>query len=145
VKLKGKVALVTGGDSGVGLATAKLFAAQGAFVYICGLRRTELQQAATEIGGSVAAFPADVSNLADLDGVYKAIAADGRRLDILMANAGAGTCVPLASITEAHYDATFDTNVKGLLFTVQKALPHFNNGGSIILTGSWTYGTAGFA
>ena len=87
-------------------------------------------------GESVAAIPADVSNLADLEAVYQAIAADGRRLDVLVANAGAGAYVPLVSITEDHYDNTFDTNVKGVLFTVQKALANFNDGGSIILTGS---------
>lgn len=134
--LEGKVALVTGGNSGIGLAAAKLFAAQGAFVYICGRRQAELQQAAVGIGDTVTAIPADVSKLADLDAAYQRIAADGRRLDVLLANAGAGTYMPLASITEEHYDTTFDTNVKGLLFTVQKALPLFNDGGSIILTGS---------
>jgi NAD(P)-dependent dehydrogenase (short-subunit alcohol dehydrogenase family) len=136
MKLKGKVALVTGGNSGIGLAAAKLLAAHGAFVYICGRRPAELQQAVKAIGCGVSAIPADVSNLADLDRVYRVIADDGRRLDILLANAGSGTYASLESITEEHYDGIFDTNVKGVLFTVQKALAHFNDGGSIILTAS---------
>ncbi len=135
-RLQGKTALITGGNSGIGLATARLFVAEGAFVYICGRRKVELQQAEADIGHSVAAIQADVSNLSDLDAVYAAVAADGRRLDVLMANAGAGESLPLSSINEEHFDKTFGANVKGLLFTVQKALPHFKDGASIILTGS---------
>ena len=128
-KLQGKVAVITGGTQGIGLATAKLFASEGAYVFITGRRQKELDEAVASIGGSVTGVRGDVLNLADLDRLYESVKAKGR-IDVLFANVGLGGFVPLGSITEAYYDKTFDTNVKGLLFTVQK------DGASIILTGS---------
>jgi len=135
-KLEGKIALVTGGSTGIGLATAKQFVAEGAYVFITGRRQPELDAAVKTIGSNVTAIRADASNLADLDALYAQITKEKGRLDVLFANAGGGEFAPLGSITEEHFDKTFDTNVKGLLFTVQKALPLIPDGGSIILNAS---------
>ncbi|WP_428395651.1 SDR family NAD(P)-dependent oxidoreductase [Lichenicoccus sp.] len=135
-RLEGKVAVVTGANSGIGLATAKLFAREGARLFITGRRLAELDSAASEIGGTVRAVQGDVSNLADLDRLYDIIRAEAGMIDVLFANAGGGAFARLDEITEDHYDRTFATNVKGTLFTVQKALPLLRDGSSIILTGS---------
>jgi NAD(P)-dependent dehydrogenase (short-subunit alcohol dehydrogenase family) len=134
-KLEGKVAVITGGTAGIGLAAAKLFAAEGAYVFITGRRQKELDDAVKEIGDNVAGVQGDVANLADLDRLYETVAANGR-IDILFANAGLGEFARLEDVTEEHFDKIFGINVKGALFTVQKALPLLNDGGSIILTGS---------
>jgi NAD(P)-dependent dehydrogenase (short-subunit alcohol dehydrogenase family) len=135
-KLEGKIALVTGGNSGIGLATAKRFVNEGAYVYITGRRRPELDQAVKTIGANVSGVRGDTSNLGDLDKLFAQIKQEKGRLDIVFANAGLGHLAPLGSITEEQYDQTFNVNVKGLLFTVQKALPLIPNGGSIILNAS---------
>ena len=135
-KLDAKVAVVTGGNSGIGLATAKRFAAEGAHVFITGRRQAELDRAAAEIGANTIAVHADSSNLADLDRLYDLVKDKVGRIDILFANAGVGEFAALAEITEDHYDKIFDINVKGVLFTVQKALPLLREGGSIILNAS---------
>ena len=122
-KLEGKIALVTGGNSGIGLATAQRFVKEGAYVYITGRRQPELDQAVKIIGSNVTGVRGDASNLADLDNLYAQIKQEKGRLDIVFANAGLGHLAPLGSITEEQYDQTFNVNVKGLLFTVQKALP----------------------
>ena len=137
-KLDGKVALVTGGTSGIGLATAKQFVAEGAYVFITGRRQTELDAAVETIGKNVTGIQSDVSKLEDLDRLYAAIEQEKGHLDVLFANAGSGEIAPLGSITEAHFDKTFNTNVKGLLFTVQKALPLMSEGASIVLNASTT-------
>ena len=134
--LEGKIALVTGGSSGIGLATAQRFAREGAYVYITGRRQPELDEAVKTIGSRVTAVRADASILADLDKLFAQIKQEHGRLDILFANAGGGSFAPIGSITEEQYDQTFNTNVKGLLFTVQKALPLIPDGGSIILNAS---------
>ncbi|MBD2077150.1 SDR family oxidoreductase [Phormidium sp. FACHB-592] len=146
-KLDGKVALVTGGTSGIGLATSKHFVAEGAYVFITGRRQPELDAAVKGIGKNVTGVQSDVSNLADLDRLYATIKQEQGRLDIIFANAGGGELVPLGSITEEHFDKTFNTNVKGLLFTVQKALPLLPEGASIILNASTTsiMGTPAFS
>jgi NAD(P)-dependent dehydrogenase (short-subunit alcohol dehydrogenase family) len=136
-KLEGKIALVTGGSSGIGLATAQRFAKEGAFVFITGRREAELEKAVASIGADQAkAIRADASNLADLDRLYEEIKKDKGRLDVLFVNAGGGSFAPLGAITEEHYDQTFNTNVKGVLFTVQKALPLIPSGGAIVLNAS---------
>lgn len=135
-KLEGKIALVTGGSSGIGLATAQQFVKEGAYVYITGRRQSELDKAVKTIGKQVTAVQADASKLADLDRLFAQIKDEKGRLDVVFANAGGGSLAPLGSITEEHYDQTFNTNVKGLLFTVQKALPLIPDGGSIILNAS---------
>jgi len=135
-KLEGKVAVITGGNSGIGLATAKRFVAEGAYVFITGRRQAQLDAAVKEIGRNVAGVQGDVANLADLDRLYSAVKASKARVDILFANAGVAEFAPLGSITEDHYDRIFDANVKGLLFTVQKALPLMPDGASIILNAS---------
>ncbi len=135
-KLAGKVAVITGGSSGIGLATAQRFADEGAHVYITGRRQSELDAAVKQIGESAVAVRGDVSNLEDLDRLYDTVKERDGRLDILFANAGGGEFAPLGSITEDHYDKTFGVNVKGLLFSVQKSLPLFKDGGSIILNAS---------
>ena len=135
-KLEGKIAVVTGGTSGIGMATAKGLVAEGAFVFITGRRQAELDKAAAEIGPNAVAVRADSSNLGDLDRLYYLIKTEKGRIDILFANAGGGEFATLGGITEEHYDKTFNTNVKGVLFTVQKALPLFRDGGSIILNAS---------
>jgi len=131
-KLQGKVAVITGATQGIGLATAKLFVSEGAYVFITGRRHKELEEAVASIGSNVTGVQGDASNLADLDRLYESVKARGR-IDILFTNAGLGGFLPLGSITEEHYDQIFDTNVRGLLFTVQKALPLLNDGASIIL------------
>ena len=135
-KLDGKAAVITGGSSGMGLATAKLFVKEGAYVYITGRRQKELDEAAREISKNVTAVQGDVANLADLDRLYAVVKEKHGRMDIVFANAGAGELAPLGRITEQHFDKLFNINVKGLLFTVQKALPLMGDGGSIILNGS---------
>ncbi|MBV9012147.1 MAG: glucose 1-dehydrogenase [Pseudonocardiales bacterium] len=134
-KLQGKVAVITGGTAGIGLATAKLFVKEGAYVFIMGRRKKELDEAVKEIGSNVSGVQGDVAKLADLDRLYEAVKAKGG-VDIVFANAGVGEYVPLGSITEEHFDKLFSINVRGVLFTVQKALPLLSDGGSIILTGS---------
>ncbi|ALO99994.1 Glucose dehydrogenase [Streptomyces hygroscopicus subsp. limoneus] len=141
-QLTGKTAVVTGGTSGIGLAAAQRFAAEGAHVYITGRRKDALDKAAHEIDGNVTAVQADSADLTDLDRLYATIADAGHHIDILFANAGGGTFATLEQVTEEHFDTTFDTNVKGTLFTVQKALPLLNDGASVILTGS-TAGSVG--
>jgi NAD(P)-dependent dehydrogenase (short-subunit alcohol dehydrogenase family) len=135
-KLEGKTALITGGNSGIGLATAKLFAHEGADVFITGRRQEALNAAVAEIGSRAIGVQGDVSNLNDLDRLVAAIKAKGVFLDILFANAGGGTLAPIADVTEEHYYQIFDTNVKGVVFTVQKLLPLIKDGGSIILNSS---------
>ena len=135
-KLEGKIAVITGGSSGIGLATAQRFVKEGAFVYITGRRQTELDTAVKAIGSRVTAVQADASKLADLDKLFEQVKKEKGRVDVVFANAGGGELAPLGSITEEMYDKTFDTNVKGLLFTVQKALPLIPDGGSIILNAS---------
>jgi len=135
-KLEGKIALITGGNSGIGLATAKRFVAEGAYVFITGRREPELAAAAKEIGRNVTGVQGDVSNLVDLDRLFAQIKREKGKLDIVFANAGGARFAPLGKITEEHYDALFNGNVKGLLFTVQKALPLLPDGASIILTAS---------
>src|SRR3954452_24678589 len=135
-KLEGKIALVTGGSTGIGLATAKQFVNEGAYVFITGRREPELAAAAKEIGRNVTSVQGDVSNLADLDRLFAQIKRENGRLDIVFANAGITTITPLAEITEEHYDSLFNSNVKGLLFTVQKALPLMPDGASVILNAS---------
>ena len=134
--LEGKIAIVTGGSSGIGLATAKRFVNEGAHVVITGRREKELKEAAAIIGKNVTTVVGDVSRLDDLDRLYAVVKEKHGHIDILFANAGAGTIAPLAAATEAHFDQTFDVNVKGMFFTVQKALPLFKDGGSIILNSS---------
>ena len=134
-KLQGKVAVVTGGATGIGFATAKRFVDEGAFVFITGRRQKELDEAVKAIGGNVVGVQGDVSKLQDLDRLYETVKAKGK-IDVLVANAGVGEFAPLASLTEEHFDKLFDLNVKGTLFTVQKALTLMNDGGSIILIGS---------
>ena len=148
-KLQGKVAVITGGTTGIGLASAKLFVKEGAYVFITGRRRKELDEAVKAIGSNVTGVQGDVAKLSDLDRLYETIGKKGR-LDIVFANAGLGEFSPLGSITEEFFDKLFNINVKGALFTVQKASPLLNDGGSIILTGSvasvkgtpafWVYG-----
>jgi NAD(P)-dependent dehydrogenase (short-subunit alcohol dehydrogenase family) len=135
-KLDGKVALVTGGNSGIGLATARRFVAEGAFVYITGRRQDSLDAAVKEIGSNVTAVQGDVSKLEDLDRLFAQIKQQKGKLDIVFANAGGGEFVPLGSYTEEHFDKTFNINVKGLVFTVQKALPLLPDGATIVLNGS---------
>jgi NAD(P)-dependent dehydrogenase (short-subunit alcohol dehydrogenase family) len=146
-KLSDKIALVTGGTSGIGLATAKRFAAEGAYVFLTGRREAQLDAAVAEIGASAFGIRGDVSDLADLDRVYGAIREHKGRIDVLFANAGGGALAPLGEITEAHFDNTFDINVRGLLFTVQKALPLMPAGASIVLNASTTttVGTPAFS
>src|SRR3981189_160249 len=128
-KLQGKVAVITGATQGIGLATAKLFVSEGAYVFITGRRHKELEEAVTSIGSNVTGVQGDASNLADLDRLYESVKARGR-IDILFTNAGLGGFLPLGSITEEHYDQIFNTNVRGLLFTVQKALPVLTGAGA---------------
>lgn len=146
-QLEGKIALVTGGTTGIGLATAQELAAQGAQVFITGRRQAELDAAVAAIGPSATGIRADASVMSDLDAVYAQIAKKAGRLDVLFANAGGGDMLPLGAITEEHFDSIFGTNVKGTLFTVQKALPLLSNGASVILTASTTsiQGTAAFS
>jgi NAD(P)-dependent dehydrogenase (short-subunit alcohol dehydrogenase family) len=137
-KLEGKVAVITGGSSGIGLATAKRFVAEGAYVYITGRRKPELDAAVQQIGNHITGVQGDVSNLADLDRLYATVQQQHDHIDIVFANAGLGRSAPLGEISEASFDQVFAVNVKGLLFTVQKALPFLREGGSIVLTASST-------
>jgi NAD(P)-dependent dehydrogenase (short-subunit alcohol dehydrogenase family) len=149
-RLQGKVAVITGGTTGIGFAAAKLFVEEGAYVFITGRRQKELDEAVKAIGNNVTGVQGDVSKVADLDRLYETIKTEGRRIDVVFANAGLGEFAALGSITEEHFDRLFNINVKGVLFTVQKALPLLNDGGSIVLTGSvastkgtpafWVYG-----
>lgn len=141
-KLSGKVAVVTGGTTGIGLAIAKRFATEGASVFITGRRQPELDAAIDAIGFGARGIRADMSNLADIDRLYAAVQQSHEMIDVLVANAGGGEFAPLGAISEEHYERTFATNVKGVLFTVQKALPLLRDGASIILTGS-TAGSTG--
>jgi len=136
MKLKNKVAVITGGNSGIGLATAKRFVAEGAQVFITGRRQNELDAAVKEIGGNVIGSQGDVSKLADLDRLYATVKEKAGRVDVLFANAGGGEFARFGEITEEHFDKTFGINVKGLLFTVQKALPLLPDGASVILNAS---------
>jgi NAD(P)-dependent dehydrogenase (short-subunit alcohol dehydrogenase family) len=135
-KLDGKIALVTGGTSGIGLATAQRFVIEGAYVFVTGRRKAELAAAVKEIGSNVTGVQGDVSNLADLERLFAQIKREKGRLDIVFANAGIAKYAPLGKITEQLYDSMFDINVKGLLFTVQQALPLVPDGGAIILNAS---------
>lgn len=146
-RLNGKIAVVTGGNSGIGLASAIRFAEEGAQVVIVGRRQEELDKALQLIGPGAIAIQGDISNLADLDRIYAQVKATKGRIDIVFANAGLGDFQPIGAITEASFDRTFGINVKGTLFTVQKALPLMSAGGSVILTGSTTatMGTPAFS
>ncbi|MBD8706852.1 MULTISPECIES: SDR family NAD(P)-dependent oxidoreductase [Pseudomonas] len=141
-RLTGKTAVITGGATGIGLAAAKRFIQEGAFVFIYGRRQEALDAAVAELGPKARAITGSVSDEADLDRLYVAVKAERGTLDILFANAGTGSPLKLGEITAAHIDETFETNVKGTIFTVQKALPLMGEGGSIILTGS-SAGTTG--
>ena len=147
-KLAGKIALITGGSSGIGLATAKRFVTEGAHVFVTGRRQENLDAAVKEIGeGSVTAVRADSSQLADLDRLFAIVQEQKGHLDVVFANAGGGSLAPLGQISEEQFDRTFATNVKGVVFTVQKALPLMGEGGTIILNASTTSikGTAAFS
>jgi NAD(P)-dependent dehydrogenase (short-subunit alcohol dehydrogenase family) len=135
-KLEGKIAVITRGNSGIGLATAKRFVTEGAYVFITGRRQKQLDLAVSEIGKNVMGIQSDVSNLADIDKIYTTIKDQKNRIDIIFANAGIAQFAPLEKISEEHFDKIFRINVKGLLFTVQKLLPIFQEGGSIILNAS---------
>jgi NAD(P)-dependent dehydrogenase (short-subunit alcohol dehydrogenase family) len=142
-KLDGKIAVITGGNSGIGLATARRFVDEGAYVFITGRRQSEIDAAVKHIGKNVTGVQGDVSNLGDLDLLYDTVKQQKGQIDVLFANAGVIGLLPLGSITEDHFDKIFNINVKGLLFTVQKALPLFQNSGSIILNAS-VGGSKGF-
>jgi len=135
-KLEGKIAVITGGNSGIGLATAKRFVTEGAYVFITGRRQKQLDLAVSEIGKNVMGIQSDVSNLADIDKIYNTVKDQKNHIDIIFANAGIAQFAPLEKISEEHFDKIFRINVKGLLFTVQKLLPIFQEGGSIILNAS---------
>jgi len=135
-KLDGKIAVITGGNSGLGLATAERFVAEGAYVFITGRRQDELDAAVRTVGRNVTGVQGDISRLDDLDRLFATVREKKGRLDILFANAGGGEFAPLGQITEAHFDKTFDVNVKGTVFTVQKALPLMSAGASIVINGS---------
>ena len=135
-KLEGKIAVITGGNSGIGLATAKRFVTEGAYVFITGRRQKQLDLAVSEIGKNVMGIQSDVSNLSDIDKIYNTVKDQKNHIDIIFANAGIAQFAPLEKISEEHFDKIFRINVKGLLFTVQKLLPIFQEGGSIILNAS---------
>ncbi|WP_061937070.1 SDR family oxidoreductase [Aureimonas sp. AU22] len=135
-RLANKIAVVTGANSGIGLASAKRFASEGARVFMTGRRPRELDAAVAEVGNGARGVQGDIANLADLDRLYEIVAAEADRIDVLFANAGGGSFAALSEITEEEYERTFSTNVKGTLFTVQKALPLLVDGASVILTGS---------
>src|SRR6266446_2710809 len=141
-RLEGKIALITGGTSGIGLATAKQFVNEGAYVFITGRREPELAAAVKEIGRNVTGIQGDVSNPGDLDRLFAQIKREKGKLNIVFANAGGAKFAPLGKITEEHYDELFNGNVKGVLFTVQKALPLLPDGASIILNASVAASTA---
>jgi NAD(P)-dependent dehydrogenase (short-subunit alcohol dehydrogenase family) len=134
--LVGKIAVITGGSSGIGLATAKRFVAEGAYVFITGRREAELEKAKAEIGGNVTTVQGDVSNLADLDRLYAVVKAEKGAVDIVVANAGFIEHAQIFDLSEAHYEKTMDINLKGVIFTVQKALPLMRDGGSIVVVSS---------
>jgi len=136
--LEGKVAVITGANSGIGFATAQRFAKEGARLFITGRRRDKLDEAVAELGGQARGIVGDVSSLDDLDRLYEIVRREAGTIDVLFCNAGGGEFMPLSEITEAHYERTFSTNVKGTLFSVQKALPLLRDGASVILTGSTT-------
>ncbi|SEL53649.1 NADP-dependent 3-hydroxy acid dehydrogenase YdfG [Sphingomonas palmae] len=146
-RLEGKIAIITGGGTGIGLASARRFVAEGAFVYLFGRRADKLEAAAEILGAQARAVAGSVTDAADLDRLFDTVRREHSRLDILFANAGTGALLPLPEITPEHVDATFDVNVKGTIFTVQKALPLMARGGSVILTGSTTgvMGTPAFS
>jgi len=135
-RLEGKTAVITGGTEGIGFATANLFVKEGAYVFITGRRQKELDEAVKAIGTNVSGVQGDIAQLADLDRLYETVAKVNGRIDIVFANAGVGEFVPFGAVTEEHFDKLFNINVRGTLFTVQKALPLLNDGGSIILNGS---------
>ena len=135
-KLTGKVAVITGGNSGIGLATARLFIAEGAHVFVTGRRQKELDAAVESLGPQATGVQGDVANPADLDRLFDVVKKSKGRIDVLFANAGVGELVPLEQVTAAHFDKIFNVNVRGALFTVQKALPLLQDGASVILTGS---------
>jgi NAD(P)-dependent dehydrogenase (short-subunit alcohol dehydrogenase family) len=137
-KFENKTVVVTGGTSGIGLATARAFSAEGASVFVTGRHKEALDAAIKEIGGRVTGVQGDMSKLTDIDRLYDAVQQKHNHIDVVFANAGGGEFAPLGAITEEHYQKTFDTNVKGVLFTVQKALPLLRDGGSIVLTSSTT-------
>lgn len=142
-KLEGKVAVITGGSTGIGLATAKRFVSEGAYVFITGRRQAELDAAVKAIGRNVTAVQGDVSKPADLDRLYSLVKSQNGKIDVIFANAGTGEFQPIDSVTEEHFDKIFNINVRGALFTVQKGLPLLNDGGAILLTGS-VAGSKGF-
>src|SRR6202045_893797 len=146
-RLKGKIAVITGANSGIGLASAKRFVAEGAHVYITGRRQEELDKAIQAVGAGEAAMQGEGSNLEDLARLFAKVRLDHGRIDVLFANAGLGATEPLGKITESAVDLVFGVNVKGTIFTVQKGLPLMGDGGSIILTGSTTasMGTPAFS
>jgi NAD(P)-dependent dehydrogenase (short-subunit alcohol dehydrogenase family) len=137
-RLKGKTAVITGGGTGIGLGAARRFIDEGAFVYLFGRRQEPLDAAVAKLGNSARAVRGSVTDPADLDRLYETVKKERGGLDIVFANAGTGAFAPLGAITPEHYDQIFDVNVKGLIFTVQKALPLMKAGGSIVLTGSTT-------
>src|SRR5580700_2783746 len=145
-KLEGKTAVITGGTEGIGLAAAKLFVKEGAYVFITGRRQKELDEAVKAIGANVSGVQGDVAQMADLDRLYETVSKVKGQIDIVFANAGFGEFVPFGAVTEEHFDKLFNINVRGTLFTVQKVLPLLNDGGSIILNGSVASvkGTAAF-
>ena len=145
-KLEGKTAVITGGTEGIGFATAKLFVEEGAYVFITGRRQKELDEAVKAIGTNVSGVRGDVAQLADLDRLYETVSKAKRRIDIIFANAGVGEFVAFGAVTEEHFDKIFNINDRGMMFTVQRALPLLNDGGSIILNGSVASikGTAAF-
>jgi NAD(P)-dependent dehydrogenase (short-subunit alcohol dehydrogenase family) len=145
-KLDGKIAVITGGGSGIGLAIAQRFVAEGAYVFITGRRQAELDRAVASIGDNIAAVQGDVTVTADLDRLYETVKAKSGRLDVLVVNSGIAEPAPLTEITEAHFDKLFDVNARASLFTVQKAVPLMTGGGTIVLVGSiaGSIGTAGY-
>lgn len=146
-RFQNKVVVVTGATSGIGLATAKAFANEGASVFVTGRRQDALDRAVREIGGRVTGVRGDMANLGDIDRLYDAVQQAHAQIDVVFANAGGGSFAPLGAITEAQFDDTFGTNVKGTVFTVQKALPLLKDGAAVVLTGSTTSaeGTAAFS
>jgi len=135
-KLEGKVAVITGGNSGIGLATAQRFVDEGAYVFITGRRQKELDQAVNQVSRNVTGVQGDVSKLDDLDRLYDIVKEQKGKIDVLFANAGIMDLCTLEKVSETYFDKTFSVNVKGVFFTVQKSLPLFNDGGTIVLTGS---------
>ena len=135
-KLEGKIAVITAATSGMALATAQLFVKEGAYVFITGRRQDKLDEAVKLIGKNVTGVQGDAANLDDLDRLYETVKREKGRIDVLFASAGAGEFAKIGEVTEEHFDKTFDLNVRGTLFTVQKALPLFSDGGSIIMNGS---------